>query len=109
MTWTVDGLVNPTVVLPTGAHVTVHLFNADDGTIHGWELTTTPPPYSFMAMMDAPVAFSGAVAMPVPGATAQRWVGRTVQFTASRAGAYYYICPVPSHAQKGMRGTLVVR
>src|SRR5438876_11690834 len=57
MTWNVDGLVNPTVVIPIGAHVTVHFFDADSGTIHGWELTTAPPPYPYMAMMDAPVAF----------------------------------------------------
>ena len=29
-------------------------------------------------------------------------------FTASSSGAYPYLCPVPSHAQKGMIGTDVV-
>jgi rusticyanin len=109
MTWTVDGLVNPTVVIPTDAEVTVHFFNADNGTIHGWELTNTPPPYPYMAMMDAPVALPGAFAMPVSGATDQRWFGRTAQFTATNARAYYYICPVPGQAQKRMHSTLVVR
>ncbi len=109
MTWTVDGLVNPTVVIPRGASVSVRFFDADTDTMHGWEVTRTPPPYSYMAMMDAPVAFPGAFAMPVRGATARRWVGRTVRFTASSAGTYSYICPVPGHAEQGMHGTLVVR
>ncbi len=109
MTWTVDGLVNPTVVIPRGAYVSVRFFDADKNTMHGWELTRTPPPYPYMAMMDAPVAFPGAFAMPVRGTTARRWVGRTVRFTASSAGTYSYICPVPGHAQQGMHGTLVVR
>ncbi len=109
MTWTVDGLVNPTVVIPQGASVSVRFFDADTDTMHGWEVTRTPPPYPYMAMMDAPVAFPGAFAMPVRGATARRWVGRVVRFTASRAGTYSYICPVPGHAQQGMHGTLVVR
>ncbi len=109
MTWTVDGLVNPTVVIPRGAYVSVRFFDADKDAMHGWELTRTPPPYPYMAMMDAPVAFPGAFAMPVRGTTARRWVGRTVRFTASSAGTYSYICPVPGHAQQGMHGTLVVR
>ncbi|MCL4544880.1 MAG: plastocyanin/azurin family copper-binding protein [Chloroflexi bacterium] len=108
MTWNVGGLVNPTIVIPKGAQVTVHFFDADTGTPHGWELTTTPPPYPSMVMMDAQVAFPGAFAMPVSGATAQQWFGRTVRFTATTAGTYYYLCPVPGHAQQGMAGRLVV-
>jgi len=109
MTWNVDGLVNPTIVVPRGAQVTVHFFDADTGTPHGWELTSTPPPYPSMVMMDAQVAFPGAFAMPVRGATAQQWFGRTVQFTAASAGTYYYLCPVPGHAKQGMVGKLVVQ
>jgi len=109
MTWNVDGLVNPTIVVPEDAQVTVHFFDADTGTPHGWELTTAPPPYPFMVMMDAPAAFSGAFAMPAPGATDSQWFGRTVRFTAADAGAYYYLCPAPGHAQQGMDGKLVVR
>ncbi|MCL4545012.1 MAG: plastocyanin/azurin family copper-binding protein [Chloroflexi bacterium] len=109
MTWNVDGLVNPTVVVPKGAQVTVHFFDADTGTPHGWELTSTPPPYPSMVMMDAQVAFPGAFAMPVRGATAQQWSGRTLQFTVTTAGTFYYLCPVPGHARQGMYGTLIVQ
>lgn len=109
MTWNVNGLVNPTVVIPKGAQVTVHFFDADIGTPHGWELTTTPPPYPSMVMMDVQVAFPGAFAMPAPGATAQQWFGRTLQFTAADAATYYYLCPVPGHAKQGMFGKLVVQ
>ncbi|MHB8620113.1 MAG: cupredoxin domain-containing protein [Chloroflexota bacterium] len=109
MTWTVDGLVNPTIIVRKGASVTVHFFDADNGTMHGWELSSTPPPYPYMAMMASHVAFPGAFAMPVAGATGQSWSGRTIQFTASTAGTYYYLCPVPGHAQKGMYGRLIAR
>lgn len=108
MTWNIDGLVNPTVVIPRGAHVTVEFFNSDKGTWHGWELTTAPPPYSIMAMMSAPFPSPGAFAMPVPGATTSRWYGRTIHFTAAQAGAYFYLCPVPGHAARGMYGKLIV-
>ena len=32
----------------------------------------------------------------------------TLTFTASTAGTYHYLCPVPGHAQKGMVGTFQV-
>lgn len=108
MTWNVDGLVNPTVVVPKGANVTVAFFNADADTTHGWDLGTAAPPYSTMPMMAGSVAFPGAFAMPVAGATEQLWSGRTLHFTASKAGAYYYLCPVPGHAAQGMYGKFVV-
>lgn len=109
MTWNVDGLVNPTVVIPRGAQVTMDVLDGDAGTMHGWELTTARPPYPAMVMMTAPIAFSGAFAMPVAGATTSHWHGRVVHFTAARSGTYFYLCPVPGHARSGMHGTLIVR
>jgi uncharacterized cupredoxin-like copper-binding protein len=32
----------------------------------------------------------------------------TLGFTATTAGSYRYLCPVPGHAQKGMTGTFTV-
>ncbi len=32
----------------------------------------------------------------------------TISFTASSAGSFRYLCPVPRHAQKGMVGTFLV-
>lgn len=109
MTWNIDGLVNPTVVVPRGAHVTVDFYNADADHAHGWELTATAPPYRFMTMMYAAVVQPGAFAMPVHAALPMRWYGRTVHFTAFTPGTFYYLCPVPGHAEKGMYGKLVVR
>lgn len=109
MTWNVDGLVNPTVVVPQGAAVTVAFYNADAGTWHGWELTTATPPFTAMPMMQGSVAFPGAFAMPVAGATAQSWSGRTLHFSAAEAGTFFYLCPVPKHAEQGMYGEFVVQ
>lgn len=109
MTWNIDGRVNPTVVIPRGAQVTVDFFDGDAGTMHGWELTTAHPPYPTMAMMAGSIAFPGAFAMPVPGANSTHWFGRAVHFTASQTGTYFYLCPVPGHAARGMYGTLLVR
>jgi rusticyanin len=110
-TWTIAGLVNPTVHIHTGAHVTVHFVNADadQDTWHGWLLTTARPAYPRQVAQRVPLAFPDAVGRPVHGETAHRWFGRTVRFIAARAGTYYYLCQVPGHAQMGMYGELVVR
>lgn len=62
-----------------------------------------------MVMMDAPVALPGAFAMPVSAATSRQWFGHTLYFVASQAGSYYYLCPVPGHARRGMYGRFIVR
>ena len=51
MFWQVDGVVNPTVVVPAGAVVTVDFADADPGQSHGFEVTRAAPPYPGMAMM----------------------------------------------------------
>ena len=63
MTWEIDGLVNPTITVPAGAHITVHLVNTDWGYMHGFELTTTTPPYPYMSMMGIANDF---LVMPLP-------------------------------------------
>ena len=110
-TWNIAGMVNPSVHIHTGAHVTVHFFNADadQDTWHGWLLTTARPAYPRQVAQRVSLAFPGAVGRPVHGETAHRWFGRTVHFIAARAGTYYYLCQVPGHARMGMYGELVVR
>ncbi len=109
MTWEIDGLVNPTVSVAPGARVTVVLVNTDWGYMHGFELTTTQPPYPEMAMAGVADNF---FLMPIPPRTEKdtataSYYTRTASFTAA-AGTYHYLCPVPGHAAAGMFGTLVV-
>ena len=109
MTWEIDGLVNPTMVVRPGTHLRVDLVNMDWGYMHGFELTTTPPPYPYMAMMGISNNF---LVMPLPARTSRdlakaRYYERD-ETVALSAGAYYYLCPVPGHAQRGMYGRLVV-
>lgn len=110
MTWEIDGLVNPTVVVQPGTQVNVVLANTDWGYMHGFELTSTPPPYPYMAMAGAADDF---FLMPLPPRTAKNtttasYYTRSASFTTT-SGTYRYFCPVPGHAAAGMFGTLVVR
>ena len=110
MTWEIDGLVNPTITIPAGAIVHVTLVNPDWGYMHGFEVTTTPPPYSQMPMMSIHDDF---MLPPLPQRTTQslntaKYYSRSGQLTLQK-GTYYYLCPVPGHAQQGMYGVLKIR
>jgi rusticyanin len=110
MTWEIDGLVNPTVVVQPAAQLDLVLVNTDWGYMHGFELTTTPPPYPYMAMAGVADSF---FLMPLPPRTTKDtatagYYTESANFTTT-AGTYHYLCPVPGHAGAGMSGTLVVR
>jgi rusticyanin len=108
MFWEVDGKINPTIVVAAKSEITLVFADGDPGQHHGFELTTAAPPYARMAMMTGAVASPGAFIIPVEPPSGNTWHGRTITFTAPSPGTYYYICPVPGHAQQGMWGRFIV-
>jgi rusticyanin len=107
-TYHAAGLVNPTIVVPQGARVTVTVVNADPDTAHGLVVTSTGAATSHMPMVTAPEAFSGAAVWFLGNPTSAGMHEGSMTLTASTAGTYVYLCPVPEHAQKGMVGSFVV-
>ena len=104
----VAGMVDPTLVVPQGAQVTIQFVNADTDMAHGVVITAGDAASSVMPMMTAPPAFSGAALWFLGEATAAGMHTATLSFTASSAGTFQYLCPVPGHAQEGMVGSFVV-
>ena len=104
----IAGMTNPTVVVPAGATVTIELINADGDMAHGLVVTADGASSATMPMMSDPPAFSGAALWFLGESTSAGMHEGTLTFTASHAGTYQYLCPVPGHAQKGMVGTFVV-
>jgi rusticyanin len=107
MSFTTAGLVNPAIVVPRGAEVTVRFINNDTDEAHGWLITGNEPPFGF-GQPDTP-AIAGAFAGVIGDPTAAGDGANTVSFTAGGAGSYQYICPMPGHAQMGMHGAFTVR
>jgi rusticyanin len=105
----IAGLVNPTIVVPQEAQVTVQLVNADSDTAHGLVVTAAGAASSVMPMMTAAPAFPGAALWFLGNPTSAGIHDGTLSFTASTAGTYQYLCPVSGHAQKGMASSLIVR
>lgn len=106
MTFRVAGMADPTIVVRKGASVKVRFINADTDEAHGWEVTAERPPFPFHV---GAAAFLGAFAQVLGDPTTAGDGAETISFTASAAGSYRYVCPMPGHAQMGMHGTLIVR
>ena len=104
----IAGMTNPSVTVPAGAHVTITLVNADSDMAHGLVVTVGDARSAWMPMMTATPAFSGSALWFLGNPTSAGMHEGTLTFTASSAGTYHYLCPVPGHAQKGMIGTFTV-
>lgn len=108
LTYRIAGLVNPTVVVPTGATVYVQFLNADDDIYHNWVVTPAQAPFDYMAGMEAPIAFPGGATPMLAPATATTALAVDTAFVAVAAGHYTYVCLFQGHAQSGMYGQFVV-
>jgi rusticyanin len=108
-TFRVAGLVNPRIIVPAEARVTIQLVNADPDTAHGLVVTAGSANASWMPMMTARPAFTGSALWFLGNPTSAGLHEGTITFAAATPGTYQYLCPVPGHAQKGMAGTLTVR
>ena len=108
-TFRAAGLTNPRVIVPAGARVSIQLVNADPDTAHGLVVTSAGAAGSWMPMMTARPACAGSALWFLGNPTQAGMHAGTLTFTASAAGSYQYLCPVPGHAQKGMAGAFIVR
>lgn len=107
-TFRIAGLVNPTIVVPAGARVTIEIINADHDTAHGLAITASGDQSSWIPMMSDRPAFTGSALWFLGDPTAAGMHTGTLTFTAATQGTYHYLCPVPGHTQKGMTGTFTV-
>jgi uncharacterized cupredoxin-like copper-binding protein len=101
-------MVNPAIVVRDGARVSIEVINADPDTAHGLVVTASQARSAWMPMLTARPAFPGSALWFLGDPTAAGMHAGTLSFTASKAGTYRYLCPVPGHAQKGMTGTFIV-
>jgi rusticyanin len=106
-TFRIAGLVNPKIIVPSGARVRIQVINADPDTAHGLVITASGSP-SAMPMMTSRTAFTGSALWFLGNPTSAGMHTGTFTFTATTPGSYQYLCPVPGHAQKGMAGSFIV-
>jgi rusticyanin len=107
-TFRVAGMVNPTISVRAGSRVSIEIVNADPDAAHGFVVTTASSTTSAMPMMTSAPAFNGSAVWFLGNPTSAGMHAGTLSFTAVTAGAYRYLCAVPSDAQEGMVGSFVV-
>jgi rusticyanin len=107
-TFSIAGMVDPTVTVQKGARVSIEVVNADPDTAHGLVVTAAGSATSWMPMMTSTPAFNGAAVWFLGNPTSTGMHAATMTFTATRSGSYQYLCAVPGHARAGMFGSFVV-
>ncbi|BCS93200.1 hypothetical protein L3N51_02325 [Metallosphaera sp. J1] len=104
----IDGLINPTLIVPGGSVLNVELINLDAGDYHNLAVTPVPPPYPYYSMMHIRMDVVGMTPM-VPYANYNDGQAYESSFSISlQPGIYYYVCEYPGHAEMGMYGEIVV-
>jgi len=107
-TFRIAGLTDPAIAVPAGAQVSIEVINADPDTAHGLVITVGGVTSSSMPMVTARPAFPGSAVWFLGNPTTTGMHAATLSFTATKAGSYRYLCPVPGHAQEGMTGAFTV-
>jgi len=105
----VAGLIDPTIVIPVGTLVTIEMLNGDAASAHGLVIADAGASGSSVPMMSSQAAFTNSAIWFLGDPTSAGLHAATMTFTARAVGTYQYLCPVPTHAQKGMSGILIVR
>jgi plastocyanin len=97
--FTLQGSANNTIVVRAGDVVRIIFIN-EGSTAHSFMVAKEPRTGAELAIQGAQIG-SAAQAL-APGARGD------VVFRATTPGRYYYICPVPGHAELGMYALFIV-
>jgi rusticyanin len=107
-TFRIAGLVNPTIVVEAGSHVSIEVVNADAKAANGFVVVAEGSAGTSMPMLNATPSFRGSELWFLGSPTSAGMHAGRLAFTAGTAGIYQYLCPVPGHAQAGMAGRFLI-
>jgi rusticyanin len=102
LSYRIEGLRNPTLIVPAGTTLKALFINTDDDMMHNLRFTVQKLPFK------GPVKSAGTTNLPHKSETAYHAEDLTMR-VPTRAGIYTYLCTVPGHAPGGMYGMLIVR
>jgi rusticyanin len=100
-------LINPTLVIPSGAVVQFTVVNLDDDMYHNLVVSSYGPPFGYMSMQGM---MSGNWMPYLPPADYAQGSAQEYSYALqlNQPGTFWYVCTYPGHAQSGMYGRLIV-
>ncbi len=108
------GLINPTLIVPSGSTIHVLFINLDNDMYHNFVITIAPPPYPYNVMpyigMNGGMGPSMRIYMtwlPPANYTSNYAYSYEYTFIINSPGKYWYLCTYPGHAENGMYGELI--
>ena len=101
LSYRIEGLRNPTLVVPAGTTLKALFINMDDDMMHNLRLRVQKTP------LKGTMKSAGTTNLPHKSVNLTYAEVLTVHLPM--AGMYMYLCTVPGHAPGGMFGTLIVR
>jgi rusticyanin len=105
MSYRVQGLRNPSLMVKAGATLHILFVNTDDDMFHSLRFTTKRAPF------DAKIGSKGSVgSSDLAHMSTKSFFGQ--EFTLKvpmKKGMYRYVCTTAGHAAAGMYGTITVR
>ena len=101
------GLIDPTIVVRTGASVQFTVVNLDDDMYHNLVVSPYGPPYGYMSMQGM---MSGNWMPYLPPADYAQGSAQEYSYTLTmnQPGTFWYLCTYQGHAESGMYGQLIV-
>ncbi len=105
MSYRIQGLRNPSLVVKAGATLHIQFVNTDDDMLHSLRFSSKVAPF------DARIGTKGSVGSadlkPLSG---KSFFGQEFTLKApAKKGSYSYVCTTAGHAAAGMYGTITVR
>jgi len=116
-TFEIHDQVDPTLVVPANTPIRMTLANMDEGMTHGLDVTSRQPPYKTdtgLPMRHGQNPAKGSIialtgTAPPHAEDDQPLTLKATSWFRLKPGHYYYVCPVPGHAHKGMHGEIIAR
>ena len=105
LSYRIQGLRNPTLVIPRGATLNVLFVNSDDDMKHNFRFADDQPPFAAKPTLKNSAGSHDLA----PGKETSRHAEALVVVGPTEAGKFSYVCTVPGHAAGGMYGLVVVR
>jgi uncharacterized cupredoxin-like copper-binding protein len=114
----VPSYTSPTITQLTPSQAPSSTAQMQKVTVEASEFAFTPSTFTLKKGQPAEIIFKNAGAFPhnltisdlnVKTKTIQPGEQDTIQFTPDKTGQFGFLCTVPGHADKGMKGTLTVQ